>query len=327
MGLTGTPVYNKAQDLGGHRPSRHSMPPTPRVLDRGWPRRLARNLGRAPKKKAPRPHPMWFGSLFAQALPIPSPEHSGEHHPPSSPTASDSASAASSSSSQQHGQQHTAAQQQHAERLLLEAEQAFDAEEDAKALRAVRASLASGCTLKAAKTLLKHLEAYGPGSNALAVVTRTLQASDDYAVLGLSRPSAGEPTSPARLKKAYKKLCLDLHPDRCHARGAEAAFKRLQAAIANLDPNAPKPPPSATKSASASSAKKQAEQRAMERDRGWYARGVDPRYGQKANRHKSRPQEVKKRANGRAQVTPPKAGPPPRTPTPPQSHPANPFEV
>lgn len=270
---------------------------------------------------------MWFGSLFAQALPVPT----EDEYPPRSPTVSDSASAASSSSSSGKGQQQqNAAQQLHAERLLLEAEQAFDAEDDARALRAVRASLASGCALKAAKTLLKHLEAFGPGSNALTIVTRTLRAPDDYAVFGLSRPSAGEPTSPARLKKAYKKLCLDLHPDRCHARGAEAAFKRLQEAYANLDPNAPKPPPSAAKSA-ATSAKRQAEQRAMERDRGWYARGVDPRYGQKANRHKSRPQEVKRRANGRAQVTPPKAGPPPRSPPPPrtpqQSHPSNPFEV
>lgn len=50
-----------------------------------------------------------------------------------------------------------------------------------------------------------------------------------YALLGV--PSTANTD---QLKKAYRHLALKLHPDKCHARGADEAFKRISAAFAVL---------------------------------------------------------------------------------------------
>ena len=57
--------------------------------------------------------------------------------------------------------------------------------------------------------------------------------SDYYEVLGLSRGA-----NDAEVKKAYRKLALKLHPDKCQAAGAEECFKTVSRAFACLsDPN------------------------------------------------------------------------------------------
>lgn len=231
--------------------------------------------------------------------------------PPASPTES----AASSAS-------HTAEQCQAAQAALSEAEALFRDGDETRARTRVEESLATGCSLPGAEQLLAHLQRFGPGSKPLATVTKTLHAPDDRAVLGIA---PGEAVSPKQLKRAYKRLCLELHPDRCRARGAEAAFKRLQAAYAALDPNAA-PKRAAGRAAAANpeaAARRKAEEKQRERDRGWTTRGVDPRYGQMASRGRDRPVAPTKRANGRAHVRAPKAGPPPArqraAPSPPAS--------
>lgn len=62
-------------------------------------------------------------------------------------------------------------------------------------------------------------------------VARVLQCArgDLYGVLGVERSADGE-----ALKRAYRKLALQLHPDKCDALGASDAFKRVSAAFAVL---------------------------------------------------------------------------------------------
>lgn len=87
---------------------------------------------------------------------------------------------------------------------------------------------------------------YGPGSAAAVAVARVLCATDHYEVLGLVRP-----VTEAEVKRAYKRLSLQLHPDRNHARRADAAFQRLGEAHTALfalcaspeAPHTPRPPP------------------------------------------------------------------------------------
>lgn len=211
----------------------------------------------------------------------------------------DSLDASSISSSSQEG---TRAEQEAAAKSLAAAEAASAAGNDVLARKLVEQSLASGCKLPAAQKLLNHLTKFGPGSAALAAVTKVLRANDACAILGVSSDA-----SPTRLKKAYKRACLELHPDRCHAAGAEEAFKKVQEAFANLDPNAPK--------AKKISKRRHAEQEQRERDRGWTSRGVDPRSGAPATRGR-KPTHLDppvKRANGKTAYKP-KAGPPPSPP-------------
>lgn len=63
----------------------------------------------------------------------------------------------------------------------------------------------------------------------LNAVRSVQTAKDHYNVLGVARDS-----DEATVKKAYKKLALQLHPDRNCATGAEAAFKRVAGAYLTL---------------------------------------------------------------------------------------------
>ena len=62
-----------------------------------------------------------------------------------------------------------------------------------------------------------------------AAIERALAAADAYEALGVARGA-----SPAACKKAYRRLALRLHPDKCRAPNAEEAFKRVSAAYAAL---------------------------------------------------------------------------------------------
>ena len=60
-------------------------------------------------------------------------------------------------------------------------------------------------------------------------IARVLAAADAYEALGVERGA-----SQAACKKAYRRLALRLHPDKCQAPNAEEAFKRVSAAYAAL---------------------------------------------------------------------------------------------
>ena len=60
-------------------------------------------------------------------------------------------------------------------------------------------------------------------------IARVLAADDAYEALGVARGA-----SRAACKKAYRRLALRLHPDKCGAPRAEEAFKRVSAAYAGL---------------------------------------------------------------------------------------------
>ncbi len=62
-----------------------------------------------------------------------------------------------------------------------------------------------------------------------AAIERSLAADDAYGALGVDRGA-----SQAACKKAYRRLALRLHPDKCQAPNAEEAFKRVSAAYAAL---------------------------------------------------------------------------------------------
>ena len=56
-----------------------------------------------------------------------------------------------------------------------------------------------------------------------------LQSKDYYAMLGVTKKVTDK-----ELKKAYKKKCLKVHPDKNSAPDADEAFKRINAAYACL---------------------------------------------------------------------------------------------
>ena len=60
-------------------------------------------------------------------------------------------------------------------------------------------------------------------------IARVLAADDAYGALGVDRGA-----SRAACKKAYRRLALRLHPDKCQSSNAEEAFKRVSAAYAAL---------------------------------------------------------------------------------------------
>lgn len=63
----------------------------------------------------------------------------------------------------------------------------------------------------------------------LTVVNRVLKCKDFYEVLCVSKDSTD-----AQIKKAYKKLALQLHPDKNSAPGSEQAFKKVGNAVSIL---------------------------------------------------------------------------------------------
>ena len=116
-----------------------------------------------------------------------------------------------------------------AEELAQRAQGRFDAADDAAALRLLQKALRLCEGLESAKRLQAHIAKWGAGSTSAKAVDRVnAPALKDahYAVMQLS-PRA----TAAEVKKAYKQLSLELHPDRNHARGAEDAFKRLSEAF------------------------------------------------------------------------------------------------
>jgi len=112
---------------------------------------------------------------------------------------------------------------------------AKEAPNEEDAIRFCRRSL-DLCETEEARTLWTYLETYGPGSENYANAQRVL----DITVTGdMSRERAGEILAlqshqignKAAIKKAYKTLLLQLHPDKNLASNAEEAFKRMQSAF------------------------------------------------------------------------------------------------
>jgi hypothetical protein len=129
------------------------------------------------------------------------------------------------------------ANRQAAEEWATKAQQKHEQGDDAAALRFCERSLRLS-DHAAARSLERHLKLFGEGTPPAAEAARVLAAGSHLAVLGLSRGEAG---STEAVKKAYKRLCLLLHPDRNHARQAEAAFKRLQSAYDALKSGSKEP--------------------------------------------------------------------------------------
>merc|ERR1711871_86213 len=69
-------------------------------------------------------------------------------------------------------------------------------------------------------------------SKGSAEIARIKGKKDAYEILGLSRSSD---LDDAKVKKAYKKLALLLHPDKCQDEGAEECFKSVSAAYKCLE--------------------------------------------------------------------------------------------
>ena len=100
----------------------------------------------------------------------------------------------------------------------------YDEGDDAAALRLAQKSQRLGAT-DAAAALISRLERFGPGSEAVGMVARVLAATDHFTVLGVTPDVDAD-----GLKKAYRKMCLSLHPDKNLARSADSAFKMVNAA-------------------------------------------------------------------------------------------------
>lgn len=63
-----------------------------------------------------------------------------------------------------------------------------------------------------------------------AIIERVSKSQSHYETLGVSPQELEEKV----LKKAYRKLALQLHPDKCHIAGAEEAFKKVSSAYSCL---------------------------------------------------------------------------------------------
>jgi curved DNA-binding protein CbpA len=92
-------------------------------------------------------------------------------------------------------------------------------------------SSSSSSSSKAAAAAKRHASEAASAKPTDPVVERilALPPRQYYALLGV--PSNANADT---LKKAYRHLALKLHPDKCHARGADEAFKRISAAFAVL---------------------------------------------------------------------------------------------
>jgi curved DNA-binding protein CbpA len=117
-----------------------------------------------------------------------------------------------------------------AEELVVKANACHDAGDEAAARKLVEKSLRM-CETPSGRKLKNHLDKFGSGSDAAAAVRRVLNAPvhAHYVVMGV-QPGCSD----GQVKKAYKSLSLELHPDRNHAKGAEEAFKRLAESFAVL---------------------------------------------------------------------------------------------
>jgi len=67
-----------------------------------------------------------------------------------------------------------------------------------------------------------------------AEIRRVCSSKDFYEVLRVQRQGIFTGVKEEDLKKAYRKLALRLHPDKCHLSGAEDAFKKVSAAFSCL---------------------------------------------------------------------------------------------
>ena len=118
-----------------------------------------------------------------------------------------------------------------AEVLLTRAQAALDREDDAEAERLVLKSLRLYET-EEGRRLEEHITKFGPESQAAQTVSRIMQASssgDHYATLNLRPPATME-----QLKKAYKRLSLEVHNSRCQTIGASAFLKKCGVRGADL---------------------------------------------------------------------------------------------
>ena len=122
---------------------------------------------------------------------------------------------------------HSAANRASAEELEARARAASAAGDAGLALQLVLRALRL-CDSESGRILKADLE---KDVEAAQAVRRVLSAppSAHYSVMNL-RPGC----SAAELKKQYKVLSLELHPDRNHTEGAEDAFKRLSGAFEAL---------------------------------------------------------------------------------------------
>ena len=69
-----------------------------------------------------------------------------------------------------------------------------------------------------------------PAMGSVEETIRRIEAKEDYfQVLGLKRDASSD-----EIKKAYRKLALRLHPDKCSCDGADGAFKKVSTAYACL---------------------------------------------------------------------------------------------
>ena len=113
--------------------------------------------------------------------------------------------------------------------LLDEARKATDRGDDEAAMELVSKSLKLFET-EEAKNMAEFFTKFGPRSPAAAAIARVLTPKlSHYEVMRLKAGASGK-----EIKRSYKQLSLELHPDRNHARGAEDAFKRLSAAFCVL---------------------------------------------------------------------------------------------
>ena len=69
----------------------------------------------------------------------------------------------------------------------------------------------------------------GDGGETGNLVRRVCGLEDYYQILGVEKVATED-----EMKRAYRKLAMKLHPDKCHLNGAEDAFKKVSAAFACL---------------------------------------------------------------------------------------------
>ena len=113
--------------------------------------------------------------------------------------------------------------------LLTQARRASNRGDDDAAMRLVNQSLKIYQTDEG-RDLKRYFDRFGPLSPAAAAVIRVLsQGLTHYEVLKLKASAPGKD-----VKRAYKQLSLECHPDRNHARSADEAFKRINEAFCVL---------------------------------------------------------------------------------------------